>query len=300
MPSHPLVLQPIQRFRNLKKNLQQVFSILALIGLVLAGSFVSAQVPPSRSGEGATGPASQDDDAANNDESSNSKAVDQDKKPKRPILVNHDPVAIAANELAPEWVRKGTYEENGVQYVVVQTDGMNTPHDAFEAISPAMQKAANQQIDAWLGKPGASQRIQLSTDFLRENLVVSVPPAAGQKPAPRYEVHEFKSKYSPEFAKQLGREYGDFFCGYAQLRFDEEFKAHVLKEWDQILTQNRLLLTACIGVGFFSLLAVLFGYLRLNHMTRGFYTGRLQTVSAVVAVIVVIICILAANYLQLL
>jgi hypothetical protein len=55
---------------------------------------------------------------------------------------------------------------------------------------------------------------------------------------------------------------------------------------------NRLLLTGTLVVVLLGQLAVLFGYLRINHATRGFYSGRLQSFSAVASVAVI-----AAGYL---
>lgn len=55
---------------------------------------------------------------------------------------------------------------------------------------------------------------------------------------------------------------------------------------------NRLLLTGTLVVVLLGQLSVLFGYLRINHATRGFYSGRLQSFSAVASVAVI-----AAGYL---
>ena len=51
---------------------------------------------------------------------------------------------------------------------------------------------------------------------------------------------------------------------------------------------NRLLLTGTLVVVLLGQLSVLFGYLKINHATRGFYGGRLQSFSAVASVAVLI------------
>lgn len=50
---------------------------------------------------------------------------------------------------------------------------------------------------------------------------------------------------------------------------------------------NRLLLTGTLVVVLLGQLSVLFGYLKINHATRGFYGGRLQSFSAVASVVVI-------------
>ena len=51
---------------------------------------------------------------------------------------------------------------------------------------------------------------------------------------------------------------------------------------------NRLLLTGTLVVGLLGQLSVLFGYLKINHATRGFYSGRLQSFSGATSVAVVV------------
>ena len=44
------------------------------------------------------------------------------------------------------------------------------------------------------------------------------------------------------------------------------------------------------GIGLLSILLVLFGYLRLNHATRGFYSRRLQMGAMVIVILVLLAC----------
>ena len=52
---------------------------------------------------------------------------------------------------------------------------------------------------------------------------------------------------------------------------------------------NRLLLTGTLVVVLLGQLSVLFGYLKINHATRGFYSGRLQSFAAFASVAVFVI-----------
>ncbi len=50
---------------------------------------------------------------------------------------------------------------------------------------------------------------------------------------------------------------------------------------NQSVVRQRLIMVAIVAGVVISLLAVLFGYLRLDHATRGFYSGKLQMVAVV-------------------
>ena len=47
------------------------------------------------------------------------------------------------------------------------------------------------------------------------------------------------------------------------------------------ILSNRLLMTGAMVIVLLGQLSVLFGYLKINHATRGFYSGRLQSFSVV-------------------
>ncbi len=57
-------------------------------------------------------------------------------------------------------------------------------------------------------------------------------------------------------------------------------------------TRDRLVGFGACGVAFLALMGVLFGYLRLDHATRGFHSGRLQMLSAFLAILILVTCYL--------
>jgi hypothetical protein len=52
---------------------------------------------------------------------------------------------------------------------------------------------------------------------------------------------------------------------------------------------NRLLLTSTLLGILLGQLSVLYGYLKINHATRGFYSGRMQSIAAVTSITVLAI-----------
>lgn len=67
------------------------------------------------------------------------------------------------------------------------------------------------------------------------------------------------------------------------------------EESEEVDRKKRMTLvgTACFGV--IGTILILFGYFRLNHATRGFYSGRLQTLALVMIVILLGVAIWAAQ-----
>lgn len=53
--------------------------------------------------------------------------------------------------------------------------------------------------------------------------------------------------------------------------------------------QFRVRLAGLVGGMLLGLLAVVFGYLKLNHLTRGFYSGKLQSIAVAVAVLILVL-----------
>ncbi|MEM9940685.1 MAG: hypothetical protein AAF939_03770 [Planctomycetota bacterium] len=60
--------------------------------------------------------------------------------------------------------------------------------------------------------------------------------------------------------------------------------------------KQRVFLGALLGSTILALLAIIFVYLRLNSVSRGFYTGKLQTWTIIAALIVVATSFMAYNY----
>ena len=77
----------------------------------------------------------------------------------------------------------------------------------------------------------------------------------------------------PEFAKAINS-------------LDDSMNYEPEKELD---VRNRLVSTALIGGMLLGLMGVLFSYLRLEHATRGFYSGRLQTLAIALAIAIFVL-----------
>ena len=98
--------------------------------------------------------------------------------------------------------------------------------------------------------------------------------------------------------RRQAEEIGDdlkFYKAFAQVHFGESFDAYVQQKVDECRTQKRLIKSGLIGGSLLGLLAVAFGYFKMENATRGFYSRRLQTVSFLIAAAVVIVAYLISQ-----
>ena len=73
---------------------------------------------------------------------------------------------------------------------------------------------------------------------------------------------------------------------------DEAIEPAIRNAIQQIKKQqvrDRLKLAGAGGAGLLALLAIVFGYFRIDHATRGFYSRRLQTLCIIAALLVVLL-----------
>src|SRR5205085_5286398 len=74
---------------------------------------------------------------------------------------------------------------------------------------------------------------------------------------------------------------------FALLEFGPEFRNELDRRWTQVRATSRLAQTGLVSGAGLLLLGSIFGYFRLDNATRGYYTGRLQfmTAAAILAIV---------------
>ena len=86
-----------------------------------------------------------------------------------------------------------------------------------------------------------------------------------------------------------------YFTGFAQLHFDSKFDELIQQTITDNHTLQRLQWIGVIGGSVLSILFICFGYFKMEIATRGFYSRRLQTISLILSVGVMV----AAYFLSL-
>lgn len=167
----------------------------------------------------------------------------------------------------PAWVHQGSFHEDGCDYILIETEGCHTPLDANNELNEEITAAISDALDRRFGDR-VGQQITFSSKYVKTNLLME----------DRSIVRPYQDEFTEEFADRLGKKYGEFYRGYAQLKLDTSFYHEAQIRWRQEQTRLRLISVALVSLTVLALLTTTYGYLRLNQATRGFYSNRLLTI----------------------
>ncbi len=192
-----------------------------------------------------------------------------------------DPIGNGSN--LPEWISQGTHTEDGALFLVAQTSHpFNTPLEADQAIDAAVREVLTRQCAEELAGTSLID-VGVSDATVNSSLLV---------PGTRI-VRLHRENFTGELAARYGEKETAFYRGYAQIRLDPEFRDELRHRVRQKKTRDRLLFTGLLAIGLMGLLGLIFGYLRVDHATRGFYTGRIQMISLGIGLVMVSLLCLA-------
>ena len=186
--------------------------------------------------------------------------------------------------LKPDWVLKGDHanEATGEQWMVVSSEPLLKQREAIEDLEMQLVKTVKQWIDDRCS-PGAGDTIDIDLKLIQNRLLQIQPDCDHKGMHP----HLLRWKIPTDNQEMLGDdEYGDAYQCFAQLKFDREFESWAREQWSEKLVASRTLQVALISLGTLMGLGLLFGYCKADHKTRGFYSGRLQTIGIAILVAV--------------
>lgn len=181
----------------------------------------------------------------------------------------------------PSWF-KGDLEfdsRNGILFVETDEPAQTVAHAEAELERKSVAAVKN-AVTVWM-ELANPEDLKLTADYVFSNLLVGDRKVIKQ---------DLECKMLAEQMLDDGNLKGSdndlqFYCGYAQFQLNDDFKAYVVDNLRESKTKKRLVRSGLIGGSIFTLLAIAFGYLKMETATRGFYSRRLQTVSVFVAVI---------------
>lgn len=179
-------------------------------------------------------------------------------------------VSKSDNRGIPEWfVEAAVYSDHsGMLYVQTDSACMNLVQ-AAAALEQESLRAINMVLDQWFGT-GAGEKMDLTGKDLLEHFVFQ-----GRKEI-RIDSDQELAQMSNDHNSPNERHY---YCGFAQLHLDEKFRKFADTRWQAVQTGDRLVRCGLVGGSILALLAIAFGYLKMETATRGFYSRRLQTVT---------------------
>jgi len=167
----------------------------------------------------------------------------------------------------PSWVGLEPNTRGKVHKVAVSSGPYKKEGQAKRALDEAIEKATSEYIADQLGSERAALLIHYNAGTIKDRYL---------KEANKY--HDV-ARYSEPV--------GDMHEHFALLEFGPEFRKEIDDSWTKVKATSRVLQTGLVSGAVLMLLSSIFGYFRLDNATRGYYSGRLQfmTAAAILAVV---------------
>jgi hypothetical protein len=165
----------------------------------------------------------------------------------------------------PQWVKEAKSNLSGsIHTIYVTSDPYKLSRDAQRGLDEALKRATDEYIGDQLSSPLAAKFIPYSVEQIRDRFV-------------KQTYHETINFESVGPMEQF----------HAQLAFDDSFRNELRQHWAGRIAESRLYQVGLGAGAALMLLASVFGYFRLDNATRGYYTGRLQfmTAAAILAIV---------------
>lgn len=165
----------------------------------------------------------------------------------------------------PAWVLSAAVTTGEVHTIAVSSGPHYRMTDALKALDQQLVDKTNEYIADHLGYSLAPSFIHYDTKAIKARFV---------KPENTYE-------------EVIEVTIGPMHQAHALVEFDSKFRQEIEQSWDKVRATSRLTQITLFSGAAILLIASVFGYFRVDHATRGYYTGRLQfmTAAAILAVI---------------
>jgi len=189
------------------------------------------------------------------------------------------PTAIHIPHTRPAWTSaEPNLKGVGVDTIPVASGPYKRATDAHRALDREIEAATNEYIDKHLGSGLAPQLLRYDVRMIKQRFV---------KPENLY---EDVATYSDPV--------NDMHESFALLEFTPGFREELEHGWSKVRSTQRILELGLFAGAALLLLASVFGYFRLDNATRGYYTGRLQFVTAAAILAVIGAGVFAAQWIH--
>lgn len=169
---------------------------------------------------------------------------------------DNEPVKPVSQE-RPGWLDQPGGREGDVYYETVMVEKYVTAAEAEDALAEELQARTRAYVDRYLGA-GASKLFTVPPAYIHDRLV--------------------RDRYKETVESSVG----PMVNAYAQLAFDHRARAQLQRMQRDAQIEHRLLDVAGGAAAVMLVLGAVFGYLKLDTLTRGYYTRRLQLAAGVV------------------
>lgn len=169
----------------------------------------------------------------------------------------------------PEWVTAGQRRVGDVYRMPITIGPYSTRQECDVEQRKLLREAVDRYVNISIGD-GASDYVHLPLPYIYQNIV-------------RADVEEHRPS-----------SVGPMLYVHNLLEFDRAVNDHIQVVYRQALVAERLKYAGVGTAGLFGLLATVFGYLKLDTLSRGYYTGRLR-LAAAAAILGIVAGLLAAG-----
>lgn len=181
------------------------------------------------------------------------------------IPSNDNGADVAADDAPrPAWVDMPPRLAGSAYHVVVRTGPFPTREECEAQLFEALADAGHDYVGRLLG-PAAGHRIALDPEYLWQWAVVR------------------KEQQPVVYEETVSTSFGPMKQLYWQLSFGERQARDARMAWHDYRIRSRLMLLGAAAGAVVALLATVYGYLRLDTATRGYYSGRLKLAAACAA-----------------
>ncbi|HVC96065.1 MAG TPA: hypothetical protein VND64_20450, partial [Pirellulales bacterium] len=176
----------------------------------------------------------------------------------------------------PPWMDEpqGKHASDGAYHKIASVELYRSRTECEEALPAELRKAVKQYIDQFLGDEGAAELVALPVSDIHEHLI--------------------RGQWEEHTSDVLG----PIVNLHTQLVFDAQANADIKERYQKARVAQRLTTTG-VGAGLLlGLLGTVFGYLKLDTLTRGYYSRRLQfTAGSVILTLAAIVALFAQGKL---
>lgn len=161
--------------------------------------------------------------------------------------------------VTPEWFETSLSKD--AKHKLVPIDVMGIDEEMLDQeVKARIEQEINDHVDEFLGA-GAHNFVHFS-------------------PEEKQAIVQKSAKVTGIYNRENSQEPAEFY--FAHLKFDDSFRKMAKAKWVETHQQSRLIQYGLIAGGAFLLIGFMFGGLKLNSATSGFYQGRLQFFVAIV------------------
>jgi hypothetical protein len=163
----------------------------------------------------------------------------------------------------PEWI--GHNVTVGSQHSLAVSSGLYVSEaQADRELANVIKAKTDEYIAEQLGSSLAPQLIRYDATAISRELI-----------------------HQPVYHEEISGSVGLMHQSHALIEFGPDFRQQITQKWTDLTAYYRLLQTGLIAGGALLFLGTIFSYFRLDNATRGYYTGRLQflTAAAILAIV---------------